>query len=189
MTTTLRRRFARCTAIATLVIGVASLGVPGARADQPGASVRISDTPRRTIRDATPDPRNNFSESTDIGEFPESIEDAATSRPAPDAPMPVVDSSTALGPTTTMPVLPDRPLMATSRMARPPRDDRYVGYYVGGSRALRGESRDTITEGTWGWDYSGILFPKRVALSWSHRTGKQGPHGTYATERQHRSHH
>lgn len=83
--------------------------------------------------------------------------------------------------------LGDESVVGTSRFARAPRDDRYAGYYVGGSRPFFGEGRDTATEGTWGWDYSGFLIPKRIALQWNHGARKPGPQGTYATDRHHRS--
>lgn len=81
----------------------------------------------------------------------------------------------------------DESVVGTSRFARPPRDDRYAGYYVGGSRPFFGEGRDSTTEGTWGWDYSGFLIPKRIALQWNHGARKPAPRGTYATERHPRS--
>ena len=61
-----------------------------------------------------------------------------------------------------------------------------TGYYVGGGglencccAGSRGRSR---REGTWGWDYQGVL-PRIVALGWSHPrrylggTGKYDPDG------------
>ena len=56
----------------------------------------------------------------------------------------------------------------------------YCGYYVGGGAHWRGEGR-YAHEGTWGWDYVGILVPRRVGLGWWH--GKyQGGTGTYRTD-------
>jgi hypothetical protein len=57
---------------------------------------------------------------------------------------------------------------------------RYCGYYVGGGAPFRGEGR-LEHEGTWGWDYVGILIPRRVWLQWWH--GKpQGGAGAYKTD-------
>ncbi len=63
-----------------------------------------------------------------------------------------------------------------------PSNTRFYGwYYVGGGDALwRGEPR-LANEGTFGWDYSGILFPKQVALAWSHGRRYQGGTGAYRT--------
>src|SRR6185295_13293712 len=49
----------------------------------------------------------------------------------------------------------------------------YGGYLVGGGRPCRGD-RPTPGEGTFGWDYFGLLFNKRVALNWSHGRQYQG---------------
>lgn len=58
----------------------------------------------------------------------------------------------------------------------------YGGYYVGGGNAYgRGEPR-LPNEGTWGWDYGGIWFAKRVILDWTHGRRYQGGTGAYATE-------
>jgi hypothetical protein len=57
----------------------------------------------------------------------------------------------------------------------------YGGYYVGGGTPTRGAGRCN-EEGTWGWDYSGVLFPKRIALNWSAKGLYQGGTGTYKTD-------
>ena len=57
----------------------------------------------------------------------------------------------------------------------------YGGYYVGGGTPTRGTGR-CIEDGTWGWDYSGILFPKRIALNWTAKGRYQGGTGTYKTD-------
>ena len=57
----------------------------------------------------------------------------------------------------------------------------YGGYYVGGGTPTRGAGR-CIEDGTWGWDYSGILFPKRIALNWTAKGRYQGGTGTYKTD-------
>jgi hypothetical protein len=56
----------------------------------------------------------------------------------------------------------------------------YNGYYVGGGAAFHGECR-CPQEGTWGWDYVGIL-PKFVDLGWWHGRHAQGGGGSYATD-------
>ena len=55
----------------------------------------------------------------------------------------------------------------------PSNTPHYVGYYVGGGSGSRhhGEPRTPI-EGTWGWDYSGVV-PRRVNLLWLHH--RHGP--------------
>jgi len=57
----------------------------------------------------------------------------------------------------------------------------YGGYYVGGGTPTRGAGR-CIDDGTWGWDYSGILFPKRIALNWTAKGLYQGGTGAYKTD-------
>jgi hypothetical protein len=57
----------------------------------------------------------------------------------------------------------------------------YTGYYVGGGTPTRGAGRSP-EEGTWGWDYSGIFFPKRIALNWTARGRSQGGTGAYTTD-------
>jgi hypothetical protein len=64
--------------------------------------------------------------------------------------------------------------------AVPTDTDSYIGYYVGGGAPCRGESR-SVNEGTWGWDYQGWLFPRRVALGWWHGRRYQGGSGHYRT--------
>ena len=56
----------------------------------------------------------------------------------------------------------------------------YGGYYVGGGTPTKGAGR-CIDDGTWGWDYSGILFPKRIALNWTAKGRYQGGTGAYKT--------
>jgi hypothetical protein len=43
----------------------------------------------------------------------------------------------------------------------------YVGYSVGGSRVWHG-CEPAPDEGTWGWDYGGLLVHPRIRLLWSH---------------------
>jgi hypothetical protein len=55
-----------------------------------------------------------------------------------------------------------------------PSNTAHYGYYkVGGGAALFGD-RPALDEGTFGWDYSGILFKKRVNLGWTHGSHFQG---------------
>jgi hypothetical protein len=58
----------------------------------------------------------------------------------------------------------------------------YGGYYVGGGLPFGGESRCVFHEGTWGWDYFGILFPKKIVLRWGHGSHEQGGTGAYQTD-------
>ncbi len=67
-----------------------------------------------------------------------------------------------------------------SHLARPSDTPNYCGYYVGGGAAVHGQPR-CANEGTWGWDYGGLL-PKRVALDWWHGAHAQGGGGAYATD-------
>ncbi len=50
--------------------------------------------------------------------------------------------------------------------AQPSNTPDYFGYYVGGGAAVHGQARSP-NEGTWGWDYGGLL-PKHIALNWWH---------------------
>lgn len=65
--------------------------------------------------------------------------------------------------------------------AIPSNTRHYCGYYVGGGAAWHGEGR-FIDEGTFGWDYMGIIVRKRVALDWYHGRRYQGGDGAYETE-------
>src|SRR4029078_1927984 len=61
-----------------------------------------------------------------------------------------------------------------SRWAQPSNTDDYVGYYVGGGAAKKGQAR-FVSEGTWGWDYCGTWLHRRVGLLWRHSdTGPSG---------------
>jgi hypothetical protein len=62
----------------------------------------------------------------------------------------------------------------------------YGGYYVGGGVPIFGEGRYE-DEGAFGWDYFGV-FPKRVALNWTHGRREQGSGGTYKTDGPKRHH-
>jgi len=55
-----------------------------------------------------------------------------------------------------------------------PSNTAHYGYYrVGGGVPILGDA-PMLDEGTFGWDYSGILFNKRVALTWTHGRKFQG---------------
>ena len=69
-----------------------------------------------------------------------------------------------------------------SPLAVPSNRCRYDGYYVGGGLPVGGEGRCVAHEGTWGWDYFGILFTKRIALNWGHGARHQGGGGAYKTD-------
>ena len=58
-----------------------------------------------------------------------------------------------------------------------------VGYHVGGGNPFPhlAEPR-TSEEGTWGWDYQGWLFPRRVINGWWHGRRYQGGTGAYKTD-------
>ncbi len=67
-----------------------------------------------------------------------------------------------------------------SRCARPSDTPNNGGYYVGGGAAIHGQPRRP-NEGTWGWDFCGLI-PKWVALNWWHGKHWQGGGGAYATD-------
>jgi len=55
----------------------------------------------------------------------------------------------------------------------------YVGYYVGGGAPWGCSRGRTNQEGTWGWDYAGRHFKRKVFLCWSYLQRKQGGVGSY----------
>ncbi len=63
--------------------------------------------------------------------------------------------------------------MLIRRHAIPSNTPHYGYYQVGGGVPIRGDF-PMLDEGTFGWDYSGILFNKRVALGWTHGRLFQG---------------
>lgn len=72
----------------------------------------------------------------------------------------------------------------TSPLAGPSESRHAVGYYVGGGAHVKGwlgEERRP-SEGTWGTDYGGALFPKKIELRWSHGRRYQGGVGSYRTD-------
>jgi hypothetical protein len=65
--------------------------------------------------------------------------------------------------------------------AIPSNTRHYGGYYVGGGVPYLGEGR-SLDEGTFGWDYAGLLIPAKVALHWTHGRRYQGGSGAYKTD-------
>lgn len=65
--------------------------------------------------------------------------------------------------------------------ALPTNTKAYTGYYVGGGQAVGGSGR-FADEGTWGWDYRGLLVPSRVALWFNHGERYQGGGGAYKVD-------
>lgn len=67
------------------------------------------------------------------------------------------------------------------RFAQPSDTGRSIGYHVGGGALPHyGEPR-LSHEGTWGWDYQGLL-PRRVIHNWWHGRRYQGGTGAYRTD-------
>lgn len=64
--------------------------------------------------------------------------------------------------------------------AAPSERRAYWGYYVGGGAPVLGEGR-CADEGTFGWDYFGVLYNRRVDLNWTHGR-HQGGTGRYRTD-------
>jgi hypothetical protein len=58
----------------------------------------------------------------------------------------------------------------------------YGGYWVGGGQAIKGHF-PTAEDGTFGWDYFGLTFNKRIALNWSRGKRTQGGTGSYKTDK------
>ena len=80
-----------------------------------------------------------------------------------------------------------RGLGATRRLAKPSLNKHYSFGYVGGGTAFHGEPRFS-DEGTWGVDYSGILFKKQTWLSWLHGNRPSRRDGSYQTDGPHLLH-
>ena len=69
------------------------------------------------------------------------------------------------------------------RFAMPSDTGRYIGYWVGGGCAMPHKAEPpTCYEGTWGWDFTGGWFQRRVELGWWHGRRYQGGVGAYKTE-------
>lgn len=69
-----------------------------------------------------------------------------------------------------------------SRLARPSNTAANIGYYVGGGSPCKGMPPGP-EQGTWGWDYSGRCFHRRICLLWNCRY--QGGLGAYKAEGPH----
>ncbi|MCE9604667.1 MAG: hypothetical protein K8U03_07155 [Planctomycetia bacterium] len=57
----------------------------------------------------------------------------------------------------------------------------YGGYYVGGGSTFFAGHERRIDQGTWGWDYCGILKNNWIKLGWNHGNRPQGGTGSYKT--------
>ena len=71
--------------------------------------------------------------------------------------------------------------MLVRRHAIPSNTRNYSGYWVGGGLPTKGD-KPQLQEGTFGWDYFGLVFNKRIALRWSHGRLYQGGAGAYQTD-------
>jgi hypothetical protein len=70
-----------------------------------------------------------------------------------------------------------------SRFAQPSDTGRYTGGAIGGGALrLRKSDGPLPNEGTWGWDYTGGVFQRRVFLGWWHGRRYQGGSGAYQTD-------
>jgi hypothetical protein len=67
--------------------------------------------------------------------------------------------------------------------AHPSDTGRYVGYMVGGGAAVyHGSEPPGPEDGTWGWDFTGGIFKRRVIHNWWNGRFYQGGVGAYGTE-------
>ena len=71
--------------------------------------------------------------------------------------------------------------MAIRKRAIPSNTKHYGSYWVGGGIPFLGDD-PLLHEGTFGWDYYGILFTKRIDLNFSHGRRYQGGFGAYKTD-------
>jgi hypothetical protein len=70
-----------------------------------------------------------------------------------------------------------------SCFAFPSDTGRYIGYWIGGGCANAHKAEPPhVDEGTWGWDFTGGLFRRRVDLGWWHGRRYQGGTGAYKTD-------
>jgi hypothetical protein len=69
-----------------------------------------------------------------------------------------------------------------SCLAQPSNTPAQIGYYVGGGcPCCRHGDPHHVLEGTWGWDWTGFCFHRKVDLLWWH--GRyQGGTGAYKTD-------
>ena len=65
--------------------------------------------------------------------------------------------------------------------AQPAVRRHYSGGFLGGGAARRGEDRNQI-QGTWGWDFHGLLPRQNTWLGWWNGRREQGGRGAYKTE-------
>lgn len=68
------------------------------------------------------------------------------------------------------------------RWAQPTRTPSYSHGYVGGGAAFGWGEPRTLEEGTWGRDYVGAFYPRRVWLNWWRGARYQGGTRGYATD-------
>jgi hypothetical protein len=68
--------------------------------------------------------------------------------------------------------------LAIACWARPLNTPAYDGYYVGGGATCRGDGPCPL-EGTWGWDFIGRCYARKVMLGWWHGRRYQGGTGAY----------
>ncbi len=67
---------------------------------------------------------------------------------------------------------PARPVPGLACWAQPSDTGRYVGYSVGGDCLVRGET-PASDQGTWGWDYGGLLLHPHIKLLWCRCTSRR----------------
>ncbi|HKI32739.1 MAG TPA: hypothetical protein VKA46_12885 [Gemmataceae bacterium] len=72
-----------------------------------------------------------------------------------------------------------RPVPGVACWARPSDTGHYVGYDVGGGCVWHGDG-PAPDQGTWGWDYGGLLLHPRIRLLWC-RCGWRGYVPAYRT--------
>lgn len=73
--------------------------------------------------------------------------------------------------------------LETSHFARPIDSSRSIGYQVGGGALRRSKAEPpNPDDGTWGWDFTGGLFRRRVDLGWWHGRRYQGGTGSYKSD-------
>jgi hypothetical protein len=65
--------------------------------------------------------------------------------------------------------------------AIPSNTRHYGGYWVGGGQPIKGRC-PSVDEGTFGWDYFGLSFTKRIDLNWSQGRRYQSGTGAYKTD-------
>lgn len=71
--------------------------------------------------------------------------------------------------------------------ALPSNTSPYGGYWIGGGQPIKGYC-PAAEDGTFGWDYFGLLFTKRIDLNWSQGRRYQGGTDAYKTDGPHWKH-